>query len=97
MERVLHRQHAKSRLISIAVLVAGERAGKLKRALPRLRSAVGEERAVEAGKLRQALGKLRLIRRKKKIGGVNELSRLPFDRLGDRRMRIAQRVNADPA
>ena len=76
---------------------SGIGARQLERAFPGLGAAVGEESAVHAGNLRQALRQSPLILVVEQVRHVNQQLGLLRDRLGERRMRVAQRIHADPA
>ena len=75
----------------------GIRARQLQRSLPRFGAGVAEEDAVQAGDLGEAQRKLGLAVVEEEIRDVQQLPALFADRLLDRRMPVAQRVDADAA
>ena len=75
----------------------GVQSRQLQRSFPRFRAAVRKEGPVHARHLREAGGKLCLAGVEEEVRDVQQLFALFSDRLFDRRMTVAQRVDTDSA
>ncbi len=93
VERIIERDD--DRLLRTAHRVPGS-AHQLQRALNRLGAAVGEEGAIHPRRVAQLLGQQSLILVVIEVGDVDDLGRLIANDLHDARMRMTQRIDAQP-
>src|SRR5579859_2350756 len=84
-------------LFAFSAIGLGVSARKFQRTFPGFSAAVGKECAVHAGNLCQRCGQAALILVVKEVRSMHQQLRLLRNRLGQRRMRIAQRIHADAA
>src|ERR1039458_622204 len=101
MKRVLHGENARLWIwiwfAAVAIVHLRKSAGELEGSFPSLRAAVAKKNAVKPGDSGQQPREFRLILVKEQIGHMNQTASLTFNRLLDRGMIVAERVNSDSA
>ncbi len=97
VEALLEREKLRADRFAFAAQQAGMGARQLQRAFPGFGAGVGEEDAIQAGALGEPQRKLRLALVIEEVRGVDERAALLGDGLLDRRMAVAERVDADAA
>ena len=97
VEALLEGKKLRADVRAFAAQQAGIGARQLERALPGFGAGVGEEDAVEAGALGEAQRQFRLALVIEEVRRVDERAALARNRVLDRRMVIAERVDADAA
>ena len=97
VEALLERKKLGADGLAFAAQQAGMGAGEFQRAFPGFGAGVGKEDAVEAGTLGETQSELGLALVIEEVRRVNELAALLGDGLFNRRMPVAERVDADAA